>query len=89
MKVGLGDFLVRKYQNVINNLNTDMNSFLVGFKLFRDLENPIDQNLSHFQGHFCAIRTFCVKLVNDIDIESVIELLNVGFNLGKVGLYLR
>ena len=55
LKVGFGDFFVRKYQNVIDDLNADVNSFLVGFELFGHLENPLDQDLPHFKSDFSAV----------------------------------
>lgn len=89
MKVGFGDLLMREYQNVINNLNTDMNSFLVGFKLFSNLENPLYQNLSHLESDFSTVRTFGVKFSDDIEIEVFVELLDMSFNFREVWLYLR
>ena len=86
MKVGFGDFFVRKYQNVIDDLNADVNSFLVGFELFGHLENPLDQDLPHFKSDFSAVRTLGVEFGDDRDIEGVVEVLNVGLDFGQVGL---
>lgn len=86
LKVGFGDFFVGKDQNVIDDLNADVNSFLVGFELFGHLENPLDQDLPHFEGDFSAVGTLGVEFGDDRDIEGVVEVLNVGLDFGQVGL---